>query len=89
MQENSESTYSRSELLTWINETLKLNLMKIEQLGTGSVYCQLLDILYPGKIALNKVNWRAKYEYEYVNNFKLLQQSFLKLDISRPIDVII
>jgi RP/EB family microtubule-associated protein len=36
---------------------------KIEQLGAGSIYCQILDVIYPGKIPLSKVNWKAKLEY--------------------------
>ena len=53
----------RGELLSWANELMKSNLTKIEQLGTGAVYCQLTDVLYPGKLPLSKVNWKAKFEY--------------------------
>lgn len=65
-----------------------MNLSKIEQLSSGAVYCQILDIIYPGKVPLSKVNWKAKLEYEFVSNFKILQQSFLKLNIPKPIDVL-
>jgi len=81
------ASMSRNELLTWINDTLKLNLTRIEQLGTGAVHCQLLDLVYPGKVPLHKVNWRAKFEYEFVYNFKILQQSFTKFNIGKYIDV--
>jgi RP/EB family microtubule-associated protein len=78
---------SRGELLAWINGLLALNLTKLEQLGTGAVYCQLYDIASRGKVNLAKVNWKAKQEYEYVNNFKILQQAFLKDNVQKPIDV--
>lgn len=78
---------SRGELLNWVNDLLRINLTKIEQLGTGAVYCQLIDILYPGKIPLAKINWKAKFDYEFVVNFKLLQQSFTKLGIMKNIEV--
>ena len=62
---NSNNTIdlSRGELLNWVNELLKTNLTKIEQLGTGAIYCQLVDALYPGKIPMSKVNWKAKFDY--------------------------
>lgn len=34
-----------------------------------------------------KVKWQAKHEYEYVENFKILQQAFAKNDMKRYIDV--
>jgi RP/EB family microtubule-associated protein len=56
-------------------------------LGSGSIYCQILDVIYPGKVALNKVNWKAKNDYEFVNNFRILQNSFDKLGIKRHVEV--
>jgi RP/EB family microtubule-associated protein len=44
-------------------------------------------MMYPGKVSLSKVNWKAKSEYEFINNFKLLQQSFNKLGINKNIDI--
>ncbi|CAD8052470.1 unnamed protein product [Paramecium sonneborni] len=81
------SEISRAELLQWVNDLLKITINKIEQLGTGAIYCQLIDAVHPGKIQLNKVNWRAKQEYEFVNNFKILQQSFTKLGLQKPIEI--
>lgn len=62
---NSNNTIdlSRGELLLWVNDLLKTNLTKIEQLGTGAIYCQLIDILYPNKLPMSKVNWKAKFDY--------------------------
>ena len=60
---NNAIELSRGELLQWLNDLLKTNLSKIEQLGTGAVYCQLADALYPNKLPMSKVNWRAKYDY--------------------------
>lgn len=54
---------SRGELLNWVNDMLKLSLNKVEQLGTGAIFCQLLDVLYPGKVQLARVNWKAKHDY--------------------------
>jgi RP/EB family microtubule-associated protein len=54
---------SRLDILRWINHTLILNLQDIEELGSGSVYCQLIDSLYSGRVPMSKVNWRARLEY--------------------------
>ena len=40
---------SRHDLLGWINDTLKTNMIKVEELCTGSAYCQFMDMLFPGK----------------------------------------
>ena len=45
--------------------------------------------MYPGKIALSRVNWNAKQDYEIISNFKLLQISFAKFDINRTIEVLL
>ena len=37
---------SRVKLIDWVNELLKSKITKIEQLGYGFVYCQLLDSIY-------------------------------------------
>lgn len=77
----------RGELLEWANELLELSLTKIEQCATGAVYCQIIDAIYPGTFPISKVNWQAKHEYEFVNNYKVLQKAFDKNGITRHIEV--
>lgn len=36
---------------------------------------------------MNKVNWKAKVDYEFLNNYKVLQNGFDKFGIKRYIDV--
>uniref|UniRef100_A0A8I3MRE1 Calponin-homology (CH) domain-containing protein n=2 Tax=Canis lupus familiaris TaxID=9615 RepID=A0A8I3MRE1_CANLF len=71
---------SRHDTLAWINESLQLNLIKIEQLCSGAAYCQFMDMLFPGSIALKKVKFQAKLEHEYIQNFKILQAGFKRMD---------
>lgn len=77
----------KSDLLAWVNGTLCLDIKQIEQLGTGAAYCQLVDVMYPGRVALNRVNWRARNEWEFISNFKVLQQAFAKCKIQKYIDI--
>jgi microtubule-associated protein, RP/EB family len=39
----------RKEIIDWINQTLNLNLTKVEQTASGVIACQLLDMMYPGE----------------------------------------
>jgi RP/EB family microtubule-associated protein len=77
----------RGELLAWINDFFGLQLTKVEQCATGAVYCQIIDAIYPGTVPMTKVRWGAKHDYEYVENYKVLQQAFMKNGIKRYIDV--
>ncbi|CAK4649339.1 unnamed protein product [Aphanomyces euteiches] len=77
----------RKEILDWINSTCGLSLTKVEQTCTGAVACQLLDALYPGKVPMSKVDWSANKDYEYIQNYKVLQKAFTTLKIDRHIEV--
>jgi len=77
---------SRTEILAWLNELLDLNYTKIEQLGTGAAICQIIDSIYLD-VPLTKVKMSAKHEYEYVQNFKVLQNAFKVHKIDKPIPV--
>ena len=78
---------SRHEIIEWINDLLITHLTKIEQLGSGNIYCQLLDAAYPEKVPLNKVKWQAYLETDFLHNFKILQTTLERLGINKHIDV--
>ncbi|ETV86857.1 hypothetical protein H257_01906 [Aphanomyces astaci] len=68
----------RFELLSWLNEFLETDYTKarhIEHLADGIAYCQVFDILYPGKVPLQQVNFHAQVQPEYERNLKLLQRA--------------
>jgi microtubule-associated protein, RP/EB family len=77
----------RKELLDFFNDLLALNLAKIEQTATGAVACQITEYIYPGSIQMSKVNWEAKSDFEFVQNYKLLQAAFKKHNVERYVDV--
>ncbi|KAJ8257348.1 hypothetical protein GJAV_G00184650 [Gymnothorax javanicus] len=82
---------SRHDMLSWINESLQINLSKIELLCSGAAYCQFLDMLFPGCIQLKKVKFGAKLEHEFIHNFKLLQGAFKRMNVDKiiPVDKLI
>lgn len=77
----------RGELLQFFNNLLDLQLTKIEQTASGAIACQLTEYIFPGSIPMSKVNWEAKSDYEFINNYKLLQKAFSKHRIQRHVDV--
>ncbi|KAJ1724610.1 microtubule integrity protein mal3 [Coemansia erecta] len=76
---------SRQELIGWVNELLHTNYTKVEQLGSGAAYCQIIDSIY-GDVKLERVKFNANQEYEYVENFKILLNAFAKHKVDKPID---
>ena len=43
-----DNPYVRQDMLAWVNGSLQSQIGKIEEMGTGAAYCQLMDILFPG-----------------------------------------
>lgn len=77
---------SRGELLSWINGLLDLSITKIESVGSGAVLCQIMDTIYHD-VPMQRVKFSANHEYEYVNNFKVLQACFNQHHIDKMIPV--
>ncbi|KAJ1550227.1 hypothetical protein HK096_008065 [Nowakowskiella sp. JEL0078] len=77
---------SRTELLAWLNDLLQLGYTKVEQCGTGAAHCQIIDSIYRD-LPIVRVKFNAKHEYEYINNFKILQSAFDKHKIDNFIPV--
>uniref|UniRef100_A0AAZ3PIF6 Microtubule-associated protein RP/EB family member 2 n=1 Tax=Oncorhynchus tshawytscha TaxID=74940 RepID=A0AAZ3PIF6_ONCTS len=83
----TQETMSRHDITAWVNDLLGLNYTKVEQLSSGAAYCQFMDLLFPGCVSLKKVKFQAKFEHEYIHNFKLLQASFKRMNVDKIIPV--
>lgn len=80
---------SRNDILQWINTALEANYTKIEDLCSGSAYCQFMEMMFPGAIGARakRVKWTTKLEHEYINNFKVLQEYFKALTVDKVVPV--
>ena len=80
---------SRGELLKWINKRLpSAKVDKVERLGNGVAFLQLMNIVYPNCIKANKINFNANLDYENIANFKLLAAAFAEKSIKYCVDVV-
>ncbi|CAN3374365.1 hypothetical protein DIURU_000757 [Diutina rugosa] len=77
---------SRSELLRWLTELLDMKVDSVESCGTGAVFCQLLDYIYRD-IPMHRVKFDTTNDFDYRTNWKILQMSFNKHNITKVIDV--
>ncbi|KAI9695520.1 MAG: hypothetical protein M1836_006437 [Candelina mexicana] len=77
---------SRQELLLWLNQLLQLNVTKVEQCGTGAAFCQVFDSIYLD-IPMSRVKFNVNNEYGYLQNFKILQNAFVKHQVDRNVPV--
>ncbi|PAA94435.1 hypothetical protein BOX15_Mlig033627g1 [Macrostomum lignano] len=78
---------SRHDILDWINTCLQANLGKIEELASGAVYCQFMDMLFPGTLPFKKVKFNTKLEHEFISNFKVLQALFKKHGVDKEVPI--
>ena len=77
----------KSELLSWASSILELKITNLDQTSTGAIFCQLLDACHPGTVRMNKVNWKANCETDYIANFKIFQQGLNENNIEKRIDI--
>ncbi|XP_066600716.1 microtubule-associated protein RP/EB family member 1 isoform X2 [Prorops nasuta] len=78
---------SRHDMLAWVNGCLQSSFTKIEELCTGAAYCQFMDMLFPGSVPLKRVKFKTNLEHEYIQNFKILQGGFKKMNVDKVIPV--
>ncbi|XP_015109377.1 microtubule-associated protein RP/EB family member 1 [Diachasma alloeum] len=78
---------SRHDMLAWVNDCLQSSFSKIEELCTGAAYCQFMDMLFSNSVPLKRVKFRTNLEHEYIQNFKILQGGFKKMNVDKVIPV--
>ena len=46
-----------------------------------------MDMLFPGSVPAKRIKYEAKQDYQYIENFKILQSSFKKKGVDKVIPV--
>lgn len=77
----------KSDLLNWLNSYFHLNVSRIEDCASGAIYCQIADAVYYYQVPMKNVNWGVKHDFQYLHNYKLLQQVFGKVNQPKYIDI--
>jgi RP/EB family microtubule-associated protein len=82
----------RHELIAWVNALLALRLTKVEQCASGAVYCQIMDAAHwsgggGDVVPMRRVNFEAKSEHEFVQNYKVLQLVFERMHVAKNVEV--
>ena len=75
----------RLELLSWLNDFLEADYSKVEHLGDGIAYCQIVDSCYPGKVPLEKLNFNSTYVEQRVKNLKVLQNVLAECGVKKEV----
>ncbi|OHT07693.1 Microtubule-associated protein RP/EB family member 1B [Tritrichomonas foetus] len=83
----SDQFIGRTELLDWINDTLKLNYTKVEDCANGAAFCQIVDMVHPSTVPLGRLNFNAILPHESMENLKILQEVFTKNGMTAIVDV--
>ncbi|KAK6057727.1 hypothetical protein COOONC_04716 [Cooperia oncophora] len=81
----TQDNISRHELLAWVNNNLKANFSKIEEMSTGAAYCQLTHMLFRDSINLRKVKWNSRNEMDHISNWKTLTTAWKALGVDKPV----
>uniref|UniRef100_A0A182U0T7 Microtubule-associated protein RP/EB family member 1 n=1 Tax=Anopheles melas TaxID=34690 RepID=A0A182U0T7_9DIPT len=78
---------SRIELLAWVNRTLLSEFKKVEELCTGAAYCQLMDVLFPGCLALRRVKFCTNVEHDFLNNLRMFQNALNQMKVNKAVPI--
>lgn len=84
--QNGDRRVGRLALLQWLNGILRADYTRIQECSDGIAYCQLIDIAFPGKVPLSKLEFNPRSKADKERNMAVFQRSLLKLGIDRSID---
>ncbi|EDX02043.1 microtubule-associated protein RP/EB family member 1 [Drosophila yakuba] len=78
-----EKAYMKCSALIrkWVNSSLSANIHCIEELATGAVYCQFIDMVFEGAMPLEDVIFESNRLIDFRQNLLLLKKVIDELQI--------
>uniref|UniRef100_A0A8C1A2T0 DNA (cytosine-5-)-methyltransferase n=2 Tax=Cyprinus carpio TaxID=7962 RepID=A0A8C1A2T0_CYPCA len=78
-----DEKHNLSELLDWLSDILHTSFSQVEHTCSGAAFCQLMNIIHPGSVDINKVKFTTKETADILDNYSLLQEAFSKAQIKK------
>uniref|UniRef100_A0A8C1VYT2 DNA (cytosine-5-)-methyltransferase n=1 Tax=Cyprinus carpio TaxID=7962 RepID=A0A8C1VYT2_CYPCA len=82
-----DEKHNLSELLDWLSDILHTSFSQVEHTCSGAAFCQLMNIIHPGSIDINKVKFTTKETADILDNYRLLQEAFSKAQIKKELEL--
>ncbi|XP_043660171.1 microtubule-associated protein RP/EB family member 1-like [Drosophila teissieri] len=71
----------------WVNSSLRANIQCIEELASGAVYCQFMDMAFEGVMPLKDVIFASNRIVDFRKNFIMLKKCIDELQIPLMVPV--
>uniref|UniRef100_A0A9R1SF59 DNA (cytosine-5-)-methyltransferase n=2 Tax=Cyprinus carpio TaxID=7962 RepID=A0A9R1SF59_CYPCA len=82
-----DEKHNLSELLDWLSDILHTSFSQVEHTCSGAAFCQLMNIIHPGSVDINKVKFTTKETADILDNYSLLQEAFSKAQIKKELEL--
>lgn len=69
--------------IDWSDSICEIFLKSLYHPLLGAAYCQYMDMLFAGSVPMKRVKFRTNLEHEYIQNFKILQAAFKKMNVDK------
>eukprot|EP00241_Pyramimonas_parkeae_P017499 CAMPEP_0114318306 /NCGR_PEP_ID=MMETSP0059-20121206/24503_1 /TAXON_ID=36894 /ORGANISM="Pyramimonas parkeae, Strain CCMP726" /LENGTH=877 /DNA_ID=CAMNT_0001444969 /DNA_START=17 /DNA_END=2650 /DNA_ORIENTATION=- len=78
---------TRTQLIQWLNGRMNSEVARVEDLASGVVACRLVDSVCPNILFMHRLRIDSATEYDFITNYKVLQDALTYLQVDKNIDV--
>ena len=79
-------TLGRHEMVEWLNQTLEMELERLQDCADGVACCQLLEALAPGTVPLHEVDFNSATEQTNARNLAVLARALRRAGLHKEYD---